>query len=142
MEYELYHHGILGMHWGIRRFQNKDGTLTAAGKKRYNQGLKDLQTIGKAEEKLYDINNEIQRAVDETPKGVTPLFTKDVKDAYEKAFSDYKKEVDRLVKKYGDNIDSYTRSMDDGYDYVVYALNDPKLSGIIEYFAYPKQKTK
>jgi len=31
---ELYHHGILGMHWGIRRFQNKDGSLTEAGKKR------------------------------------------------------------------------------------------------------------
>ena len=31
----LSHHGILGMKWGIRRFQNADGTLTAAGKERY-----------------------------------------------------------------------------------------------------------
>ena len=31
---ELYHHGIKGQKWGIRRFQNKDGTRTAAGKKR------------------------------------------------------------------------------------------------------------
>lgn len=31
---ELYHHGIKGMKWGVRRYQNKDGTLTAAGKKR------------------------------------------------------------------------------------------------------------
>ncbi len=31
----LAHHGILGMKWGVRRFQNKDGTLTAKGKKRY-----------------------------------------------------------------------------------------------------------
>lgn len=32
---ELYHHGIKGQKWGIRRFQNEDGSLTEAGKKRY-----------------------------------------------------------------------------------------------------------
>lgn len=32
---ELYHFGIKGMHWGVRRFQNTNGTLTVAGKKRY-----------------------------------------------------------------------------------------------------------
>ena len=32
--YELYHHGILGQRWGVRRFQNKDGSLTSAGKSR------------------------------------------------------------------------------------------------------------
>ena len=30
---ELYHWGIKGMKWGVRRYQNKNGTLTAAGKK-------------------------------------------------------------------------------------------------------------
>lgn len=33
--HELYHHGVTGMKWGIRRYQNKDGSLTAAGKRRY-----------------------------------------------------------------------------------------------------------
>ena len=33
----LAHHGILGQKWGIRRYQNPDGTLTEAGKKRYNR---------------------------------------------------------------------------------------------------------
>lgn len=32
---ELYHHGITGMKWGVRRYQNKDGSLTNAGKRRY-----------------------------------------------------------------------------------------------------------
>ena len=35
---ELYHWGIKGMKWGVRRYQNKDGTLTPAGKKRYAEG--------------------------------------------------------------------------------------------------------
>jgi hypothetical protein len=33
---ELYHHGVKGMRWGVRRFQRKDGSLTSAGKKRYS----------------------------------------------------------------------------------------------------------
>lgn len=32
---ELYHHGIKGQKWGVRRYQNPDGSLTAAGKERY-----------------------------------------------------------------------------------------------------------
>lgn len=37
---ELYHHGIKGQRWGIRRYQNDDGTLTPLGKAKYgNRGI-------------------------------------------------------------------------------------------------------
>lgn len=35
---ELYHHGIKGMKWGVRRYQNYDGSLTPAGKRRHDSG--------------------------------------------------------------------------------------------------------
>lgn len=40
---ELYHWGVKGMKWGIRRYQNKDGSLTAAGQKRYNKEMQKAQ---------------------------------------------------------------------------------------------------
>ena len=48
---ELYHHGILGQKWGIRRYQNADGTLTPKGKKRYDK-LTGSRKEAKLEKKL------------------------------------------------------------------------------------------
>ena len=43
---ELTHHGIKGQHWGVRRFQNEDGTLTVEGRERYGVGEEQLKKNG------------------------------------------------------------------------------------------------
>lgn len=63
----LEHHGILGQKWGLRRFQNKDGSLTEAGKKRRVKDMSDDELREKTyrlqrEKAYYDAKNEAKKA--------------------------------------------------------------------------------
>lgn len=60
---ELYHHGIKGMKWGRRRWQNKDGSLTPAGEKRYNQDTAEGR-MHLAKDKYKQANKEFNRSYD------------------------------------------------------------------------------
>ena len=68
----LKHHGILGMKWGIRRYQNKDGSLTAEGKKRYSikENTDDSFVLEKGST-LYRIANQDDKANKERYYSIT-----------------------------------------------------------------------
>ena len=66
----LMHWGIKGMKWGVRRYQNKDGSLTPAGKKRYSQSSTPSEDYVRAhtkkpisqmsDQELRTVNNRLQ----------------------------------------------------------------------------------
>lgn len=89
----IYHYGIKGMKWGIRRYQNKDGTLTNAGKARLkNNNVKEKRkTDSKSRRTMSeaDLKKKIERLKlerqlkDLTDEDVSPgkKFVKDVLSA-------------------------------------------------------------
>jgi len=54
---ELKHHGVKGMKWGVRRFQNKDGTLTNAGKQKRRQSEDHVRAKELKKKKLSQLSN-------------------------------------------------------------------------------------
>lgn len=106
---ELYHHGIKGMKWGVRRFQNKDGSLTPAGKKRYDDDAvgsssnveKTKTTIDKAFEQ------NIKTGKDKAPISAAEKITKESQKAIDNA-AQLSNTISRVRKKNKNSTDTMT----------------------------------
>ena len=90
---ELYHHGVKGMKWGVRRYQNKDGSLTPAGKKRYSD-----------DDVVIEKGTEIHRIIPKT-------WIDKEKNLSGHAYASYKREDTEQYKK-------FARMFGDGNNYI------------------------
>lgn len=76
---ELMHHGIHGMRWGVRRYQNKDGSLTAAGRKRINQLDSEYQRLtGKKLSKSSESNTVKKTSA--KPKKISEMTNEEIQE--------------------------------------------------------------
>lgn len=120
----LSHHGIRGMKWGIRRYQNPDGSLTEAGKKRYYRKDGTLKTkyaqqkYGELNSEYFNKGLEFEKKFDKTEEGKRLLKKmRDAYDKYEKAslYNDYSKEGDekeeRLAKEFDKAENAYLKTL-------------------------------
>nr|DAM67720.1 MAG TPA: hypothetical protein [Caudoviricetes sp.] len=76
---ELYHYGTLGMKWGVRRYQNRDGSLTPAGKKRYAKLNSELNKLrpGASKDRQSEYNKHAGVSDDELKARIARLKLED-----------------------------------------------------------------
>lgn len=100
--YDLTHHGIKGQKWGVRRYQNEDGSLTADGKVRYEKGVRGLNRLDRdiAKAKYQRAKNRVKLNKAQAKGNLKAIEKrKALEKELSKSISDGEKETKRLLNK-------------------------------------------
>ena len=96
---ELYHYGVKGMKWGVRRYQNKDGTSTSLGKKR-RQNLKSEASLMNRIKGPDDIDGWANLQKEINTKSGNFYFGEGVSPEFKKAIKEYRSKIEEMNQKY------------------------------------------
>ena len=124
--YELYHHGIKGQKWGIRRFQNEDGTLTPEGLRRYGKRYENREKYIERLESSY--RDSVERAKKEKKYNAKMLAHLEKEGINGRTFKDQ-----LIYDKEGDPDTPYYNSNEYGSD-MMYKTKREAYEGLKQYY--------